>query len=182
MYNATAFNTFYKLAWRFCKPRLRKLTTNDADIEDVFAEAIARFWVNSQQGNIAHDGNHEALVYVMARNLWLSQYRKTRQVHMASLDADDHDGEPIQIADNELDMLNAWVQEADNHQHEAALGQAWAKLDDKCQSLLTATIVYKERNEDLAERLALKNSDTVKASKYRCLQYLKKFYQQYKGR
>jgi RNA polymerase sigma factor (sigma-70 family) len=179
MLNTSTFNEFYTQAWRFCKPRLRKLTSNEADVEDVFAEAIARFWVNSQQGKVQHNGNHEALVYVMARNLWLGNYRKNKGIYLDSIDAQTGLEAELQIADNELDMLNGWIATADKTEQDEAINKAWQKLDEKCQTLLTATIVYKEKQEDLAEKLGMKNTDTIKASKYRCLQYLKKFYYQF---
>ena len=75
--NPTEFRAFYNDCWKYCKPRLRNLTTNQADIEDVFAEAISRFWVNAQQGKITHADNHFALVYVMAKTCgWVNYVKK----------------------------------------------------------------------------------------------------------
>jgi RNA polymerase sigma factor (sigma-70 family) len=178
MYNSNSFNEFYQQAWRYCKPRLNKIINNIADTEDVFAEAIARFWVHNTQGAIAHDSNHQALVYVMARNLWLGQYRKNKNQHTTSIDTNAHEPD-LQIPDTVLDTLNSWIAQADSQSTENAISQAWQKLDTKCQTLLTATIIYKQKQENIVQQLGLKNTDTIKASKYRCLQYLKKFYYQF---
>jgi RNA polymerase sigma factor (sigma-70 family) len=176
-----SFDAFYKKAWSFCKPRLRKLTTNDADIEDVFAEAIAKYWINRQEIDAKTDSNPEALVYVIARNNWLGMYRKNKNVFLESIQTsglvDDDDAE-LQLPSGEADALDQWIQNDNAYQTDQAMASAWSKLDDKCQALLTATIVYKEKQELTMERLGIKNTNTVKASKYRCLQYLKKFYLQ----
>lgn len=174
--NPTEFRAFYNDCWKYCKPRLRNLTTNQADIEDVFAEAISRFWVNAQQGKITHADNHFALVYVMAKNLWLGKLRKEKRFTGVSIDArNDFDFE-LQLPTDEQDFLSKMIQEKDDYHQEQSIKSAWEKLDTKCRDLLNATIIYKERQDELIEKMNFKNTDTVKATKYRCLQYLKKFY------
>ena len=174
--NPTEFRIFYNDCWKYCKPRLRNLTTNQADIEDVFAEAISRFWVNAQQGKIAHADNHFALVYVMAKNLWLGELRKEKHFMGVSIDARIGEDFELQLPADEQDFLSKMIQERDDYQQELSIKAAWEKLDIKCQDLLNATIIYKERQEELIEKMNFKNTDTVKATKYRCLQYLKKYY------
>jgi DNA-directed RNA polymerase specialized sigma24 family protein len=176
MMNPSEFRSFYNDCWKYCKPRLRNLTTNQADIDDVFAEAISRFWVNSQQGKIAHSDNHHALVYVMAKNMWLGNLRKEKHFIGVSIDANKGDGYEIQLSDNEQDYLTKMIQEKDDYQQEHNIQYSWDRLDEKCRNLLTATIIYKEKQDELLSKMNFKNTDTVKASKYRCLQYLKKFY------
>jgi RNA polymerase sigma factor (sigma-70 family) len=162
--NQAEFKAFYNECWRYCKPRLRNLTTNQADIEDIFAEAIARFWVNIQNNKVAHADNHNALVYVMAKNLFLGNYRKNKGHFNVSIDAQNDEEKELQLTDNEQDFT------------ENNIKLAWEKLDEKCRNLLNATLIYKERQEELIEKMNFKNTDTVKATKYRCLQYLKKYY------
>jgi DNA-directed RNA polymerase specialized sigma24 family protein len=174
--NQAEFRVFYSDCWRYCKPRLRNLTTNQADIEDVFAEAIARFWVNIQAGKIAHSDNHFGLVYVMAKNLWLGNLRKEKSHINVSINAKSDDEMEIQLPAEEQDFITKMITEKDSFVKEEKIKNAWEKLDMKCQDLLNATIVYKERQEDLLEKMNFKNTDTVKATKYRCLQYLKKYY------
>jgi DNA-directed RNA polymerase specialized sigma24 family protein len=174
--NQAEFKNFYQSCWKYCKPRLRHLTVNQADIEDIYAEAIARFWVNMQQNKITHADNHFGLVYVMAKNLYFGQIRKDKGTYMVSIN-NQNDGEPeIQLTNNEQDFLTKAIAEKDQYQTENKIKSAWEKLDTKCRDLLNATIVYKERQEDLLEKMNFKNTDTVKATKYRCLQYLKKYY------
>ena len=170
------FRNFYINCWKYCKPRLKNLTTNQADIEDVFAEAISRFWVNSQQGKIAHADNHFALVYVMAKNLWLGNLRKEKRFQGISIDEKQGTAFEVQLPAEEQDFVSKMIQEKDDYQKDVNIESAWKKLDTKCQDLLNATIIYKERQVELLEKMNFKNTDTVKASKYRCLQYLKKFY------
>lgn len=170
------FRSFYNDCWKYCKPRLRNLTTNQADIEDVFAEAISRFWVNIQQEKIAHADNHFALVYVMAKNIWLGNLRKEKNFMSVSIDEKNGTDFEIQLPADEQDFVTKMIQEKDDYQKDINIESAWKKLDTKCQDLLNATIVYKERQEELLDKMNFKNTDTVKATKYRCLQYLKKFY------
>jgi DNA-directed RNA polymerase specialized sigma24 family protein len=174
--NQAEFKLFYQSCWKYCKPRLRHLTVNQADIEDVYAEAIARFWVNMQQNNIMHADNHFGLVYVMAKNLYLGQIRKNKGNYLQSIDSQKEGESEIQLTDNDQDFLTKAIAEKDQFKIENNIKLAWDKLDSKCRELLNATIVYKERQEDLLEKMNFKNTDTVKATKYRCLQYLKKYY------
>ena len=174
--NQTEFRSFYNDCWKYCKPRLRNLTNNQADIDDVFSEAISRFWVNVQGGKIAHADNHFALVYVMAKNMWLGNLRKEKHFIGVSIDTRKGEDFEIQLPTDEQDFLTKMIQEKDDYQQENSIQNAWGKLDDKCRDLLNATIVYKEKQEELLSKMNFKNTDTVKATKYRCLQYLKKYY------
>ncbi len=174
--NQSEFKAFYTDCWRYCKPRLRNLTTNHADIEDVFSEAIARFWVNIQNNKIAHADNHQALVYVMAKNLFLGNYRKNKGHINISINAQNDETKEIQLTDNEQDFITKAIEEKEHNTTDSNIKLAWEKLDEKCKTLLNATLIYKERQEELLEKMNFKNTDTVKATKYRCLQYLKKFY------
>jgi RNA polymerase sigma factor (sigma-70 family) len=174
--NQAEFKAFYTECWRYCKPRLRNLTTNQADIEDVFSEAIARFWVNIQNGKVVHADNHNALVYVMAKNLFLGNYRKNKGHFNVSIDAQNEDEKEMQLSDNEQDFITKAITEKEQYSTENNIKLAWEKLDEKCKNLLNATLIYKERQEELIEKMNFKNTDTVKATKYRCLQYLKKYY------
>ena len=174
--NQAEFKAFYTECWRYCKPRLRNLTTNQADVEDIFSEAIARFWVNIQSNNVAHASNYNALVYVMAKNLFLGNYRKNKGNYTVSIDAQNDNESEIQLADNEQDFISKAIEEKEQYSSENKVKLAWEKLDEKCRNLLNATLIYKEKQEELIEKMNFKNTDTVKATKYRCLQYLKKYY------
>ncbi len=174
--NQAEFKVFYMDCWKYCKPRLRNLTTNHADVEDVFAEAISRFWVNIQQNKIANADNHFALVYVMAKNQWLGNLRKEKGHFSVSINNQNDDEMEVQLPAEDQDFITKMIAEKDSFIMEEKIKNAWEKLDIKCKDLLNATIVYKERQEDLLEKMNFKNTDTVKATKYRCLQYLKKYY------
>jgi RNA polymerase sigma factor (sigma-70 family) len=174
--NPTDFRAFYLQCWKHCKPRLLNLTTNMADIEDVFAEAIARFWVKYQQGEIQHQDNLNGLVYVMAKNLWLNQLRK-RQQFEPTLSLDD-DNRPIQTGGEWDEAILKLTESPNEDQQTEMLTRAWKKLENKCQELLKATVIERERQQELLAKMDYKNTDTVKAAKYRCLQSLKKLYYQ----
>jgi RNA polymerase sigma factor (sigma-70 family) len=177
--NQADFKAFYINCWKYCKPRLRQYIDNQADIEDVFSEAISRFWVNIQSEKVSHADNHFGLVYVMAKNIWLGQIRKEKNRYMVSIHtSNDDDSKGIQISDDEQNFLEKIIAETEQKETEQDIQKAWGQLDGKCQDILTASIVYKEPQEKMIERLGIKNTDTAKATKYRCLQYLKKYYYQ----
>jgi RNA polymerase sigma factor (sigma-70 family) len=174
--NTSDFRSFYTQSWKHCKPRLMNLTSNMADIEDVFAEAIAKFWVKYQQGEIANQDNLNGLVYVMAKNLWLNQLRKQQQF-APTLSLDD-DERPIQAGGEWDEALLKLTEQIDEPQQTETLAKAWERLENKCQELLKATVIERERQQKLLDKMDYKNTDTVKAAKYRCLQNLKKLYYQ----
>lgn len=164
------FRRFYVECWKYCKPRLRHLIDDQADVDDVFAEAISKFWVYWQQGKIRHTDNLNALVYVSAKRLWFNQLRNKKPIYSM----DDYDAER-QFGEEAHGFFQELVEQEQSSQQQL-LQKAWQRLDLKCQELLNVTIIYKERQNELFEKMGYKNADTVKATKYRCLQYLKKFY------
>ncbi len=174
--NTSDFRNFYIQCWKHCKPRLMNLTTNLADIEDVFAEAIARFWVKYQQGEIQNEDNLNGLVYVMAKNLWLNQLRKQQQF-APTLSLDDEE-KNIQVGGEWDEAIQKLTEPAEQGQQAETLAKAWEQLENKCQELLKATVIERERQQELLAKMDYKNTDTVKAAKYRCLQNLKKLYYQ----
>jgi RNA polymerase sigma factor (sigma-70 family) len=174
--NPTDFRAFYSQCWKHCKPRLMNLTSNMADIEDAFAEAIARFWVKYQQGDVRNEDNLNGLVYVMAKNLWLNQLRKQQQF-APTLSLND-DERPVQVGGEWDDAILKLIEPTESGQQTESLAKAWERLENKCQELLKATVIERERQQELLVKMDYKNTDTVKAAKYRCLQSLKKLYYQ----
>ena len=108
--------------------------------------------------------------------MWLGNLRKEKHFIGVSIDTRKSEDFEIQLPTDEQDFLTKMIQEKDDYQQENSIQNAWGKLDGKCRDLLNATIVYKEKQEELLSKMNFKNTDTVKATKYRCLQYLKKYY------
>ena len=122
------------------------------------------------------ENGKNALVYVMAKNLFFGNYRKYKGHFNVSINSKNEEEKEVQLTGNEQDFITKAIEEKEQYLKENNIKLAWEKLDDKCRNLLNATLIYKERQEDLIEKMNFKNTDTIKATKYRCLQYLKKYY------
>jgi len=53
--------------------------------------------------------------------------------------------------------------------------EAWAKLGDKCKSLLTAFYIEKKKLKDLQERFGYKSYDSIKTMRKKCYRNLLKW-------
>ncbi len=177
-----AFKELFMECQPYCVKSLVKMTSSKADAEDAFMEAISKFWLLQQQGNVKHQNNVKAFVLVMAKNIWLQKKRKNKNHQEFAFEQDIMEQRQAQQMDvhdeasfNELlqtEILEA--AESEKQQRIQSFNSVFKSLSDKCQQLLKATIVYKKRMKELQDTLGLATTQTVKTAKYRCKKNLMK--------
>jgi len=185
MDNAT-FNELLVQAHKHCVERLINITNSKADAEDVFMDAMYAFWKNWQAGKIKHHNNLKGLIFVMAKNLWYNKKRKeqrsaVKEYATAPENISIYEGYNSDIYEevsynplikSELAALN----DTENKARQKAFNAAMQRLDEKCQTLLKQSIVYKVRLKQLREKLGFVSVDAVKMAKHRCKKTLIKYY------
>lgn len=100
-------------------------------------------------------------LYSISRNLWLMKLRRAGTEQRIK-DTVKYLDDPIQIDfDEERETLLNNIE------------KSLAKLGEACRKIIAMYYYEKKSMEEIAVIVGMKNSDTVKAQKYRCLQQLK---------
>lgn len=187
-----AFKELLVKANAYCLPRLIKLNASKADAEDAFMEAMYVFWEDEKAGKIKHRDNLSALIYVMAKNIWLMQKRKARRGQLQEYATDPADFKVIEgktIGNDGAEDFDALIR-SENEQvaleeklkRELAFQHAFKQLSEQCRELLLKFIVEKVRLKELQEAMGFPSADAVKMAKYRCKRSLVGYFKEEKKR
>jgi RNA polymerase sigma factor (sigma-70 family) len=134
-------------------------TANDA--QDVFQEAMTTLWMNVKEGRMIPESDPGGFLFRVAKNKWLDVVRSAAHKHMKVV----HDERSLeQRADAQDDIEGRIVR----------LRAVYAKLDDKCRSVLDQ--FYFERKDLAAIASAMGvEEESIRTIKYRCMMKLRAF-------
>lgn len=177
------FEQLFQECYEYSRKHLVPIIGSKPDFEEVFMEAISRYWVRTKQGKVKHQTNVKAFVCVTAKRLWIEQQRKSKMTVLA-----DNNSEHLYVNQgvdiHEAESFNQLIKEelekeasANQQQKMKVFNQAFAQLGENCQKLLKGRFIYKIRGKELAAQLNLKNANVVKTTIARCKQALLKYYQ-----
>ncbi len=150
-------------------PNVRKYVEQNsgqlAQAEDIFQDAVVVLWQKIQYDEIVDQGDEKlkSLLYLICQRRWLDYLRSSvRKQNMASAQS------PLEEAyeSTESDQL-------DSHQIRLRW-QIFEKLDPRCQEILKDFYLHGLEMKRIAEKWKL-GYDTMKTTKYRCLEKAKKF-------
>jgi RNA polymerase sigma factor (sigma-70 family) len=180
----TSFKQFLVKAHQYCLPRLKRLTGSEADAEDVFMEAAYQFWKDLQVGKIKDQRNLKALLFVMAKNRYLSLMRKRKRKSLQEYSTDPqiihlHERQAANASFDELVQAEE-AQETllANEERSKAFQKAFQRLEKKCRDLLQQFILEKKRLKELQVQLDYPSVDAIKMAKYRCKKQLVDLFQE----
>jgi RNA polymerase sigma factor (sigma-70 family) len=179
----TSFKQFLVKAHRYCLPRLKRLTDSEADAEDVFMEAAYQFWKDLQTGKINDQRNLKALLFVMAKNKYISLMRKRKRKSLQEYSTDPqiihlHErGDASASFDQLVQAEEAQEAFLANEERTKAFQKAFQRLEKKCRELLEQFILEKKRLKELQQQLNFPSADAVKMAKYRCKKQLVDLFQ-----
>jgi len=183
--NEKKFKELFDECQAFCLHRLNRLTRSKTDAEDVFMEAISRFWVDLQAGKVKHQKNIRGFLYIVAKRLWIDKTRKV-QFQRTHLIGEANIELTVKIQANQYytDTYDTLIQQETRTakkqkmaEEKALLDRALAKLGKRCQNILVKSIVYKIPLKQIAQELGFSNANTVKVAKSRCKKQLIHAYQ-----
>lgn len=156
------------------KRSLLKLTGSEAEAEEYFATAIARFWEKFiHRDEPLPETNIGGYIYTMARFLCLDQKRRTTKLKITT------PLEPEIINRKELaenPKIASEEQEAAARENlrRQAMQRALARLTDKCRDLFQVVLeTGLEKPRELFEQLGLENARAVTVLRYDCTKQLK---------
>lgn len=176
------FNQIFEECHTYCIANLIKLTSSKVEAEDLFSEAIAKYWVYSQQGKIKHQENVKAFVFVTAKRLWLDKKRKKqKEYHVEESTMDVHMHK--QSDANDMEAFNLLI-EAENQVSAEKHYQtkmkhfkiAFEQLGERCQKLLKNRYVYNISTQEIADAFGFKSNRVAITTIFRCKQKFIKIY------
>jgi len=172
--NAAPLNQFLKRLYQSKRHSLVRLTQSEAEAEECFQAAVAKFWIKCVEGGKQLPAvNIEGYIYRMAQFYCIDQKRKqsSRKVeskNVLNLENDEHVSEDMRI---EMEVLE---EERLFELKKAALQKAIKKLSTNCQRLYKAEQDGEMKNiEELQTILGFKEKRRVSVLRYECKERLK---------
>lgn len=186
--NEGEFKRFLAEAHKYCMPRLMRLNAPEHEAEDVFMEAIYQFWTDMNTGKVKNTSNLKALVFVMARNRWLGQIRKSKRgnfqefktdpIELLNLDQQSYVADDQDAFDLLVQKETKEAEKREKQEQKEKFQKAFVQLSEKCQQLLMKFIVEKQRLTELQKSMGFVSVDAIKMAKMRCKKSLVKYYRQ----
>lgn len=146
----------------WAKPRYR---CNEEDLADSFQEAVIIFYQNVQEGKLTDlRSSIKTYLFGIGKNLLLKRYEKNKRF----LSTDAENAPEIKEIDTSIE---------DNYDlthRQKIIKTAFARLGENCRELLTYFYYRGFDNNEIAQRMDYKNTDTVKSRKRNCMVKLEK--------
>jgi len=170
------FTHFFNECYDYCivQKRLVQFVGNQVDAEEIFAEAISKFWVKSAAGAIKHTANLKGLLLVIAKRLWIDRRRNKKEAMQYAIDWGEVDDSFLKIAalytstDPLVHKEETVAAEQWQEKRAIAFSTAFAQLDDKCKRLLNARHVYKISAAVVAKKMGFNSARVVTTLTSRC--------------
>lgn len=163
--NDEVFNELY----REVLPQAKKILTNrscpEAEVDDIFQEALVALWQNARDGRFVLQANTKVSSYLvqLCLNKWIDRTRR-----VAYRQTDTNAELPEKIID---DQANFEADEQLELQY-AQLDQAFTQLGERCREMLSQYYFGKEKLATIADKRGITEA-SAKTEKYRCMQRLK---------
>lgn len=136
---------------------------SDHEAQDIFQDAVVAFFQYVLAGKFEDGKSVDGFIYAVARNLWINRSKqKNRYVADAGDLADSH----------ELADLNHYLSQRIDEERAERVQQLLAHLGERCKQLLTYTVFYKIRMDEVADKMGLSSANAAKTQNYKCKQKL----------
>lgn len=142
-------------------------------LEEIYTEAVILFRRKAWDGSLSNYRGKavNTILFSFARNLIRNRYKKQSAFQKIHSSIDESVGE---IADDAPFIREDQGIFGDLPSGKmAALLKAFTQISERCRELLTQRIVHRFSMEEIAANLGLKNADSAKTAKNKCLKRLK---------
>lgn len=164
--NHETLKALYK---KFFGAVLKYVVTNsgsEQEAKDVYQESIIVLYQNVQKPGFELNCALQTYIYSIAKRLWLKQIG--RQNHLVKLGNHESD-----------ESVNVGEELSEHERREKDFGrmsESLEQLGEPCKSLITGFYLQRMNMDELAEKFGYTNADNAKNQKYKCLQRLKKIF------
>ncbi|MGB0851092.1 MAG: RNA polymerase sigma factor [Bacteroidia bacterium] len=131
------------------------------DVPDIFQQALLVFCEKCQNPDFTLTASIDTYLFSVSKFVFYAKTRKDKKP--SSLD------ELELAASNDLDEL------LQKEERLYVASQAFAKLGDKCRSILRLFYLKKETMKSIAAKVGLRNEKVAKNQKYKCLKKAKEY-------
>ncbi|MEL6558243.1 MAG: sigma-70 family RNA polymerase sigma factor [Bacteroidota bacterium] len=162
--STTERNLVIKQLYRRCYKQINSFVLKNngstTDSQDIFQEAMEIFYFQIQKGKFESKSAPSTYLYGIAKNIWLGQLRKRREVSISSWD--------YEIAE-----------ETGNAQFDLKLFyRLFDELEEDCQRILKCFYFEKMPMKQIVNEFSsINNEQSARTKKYRCLKYLNEIFQ-----
>jgi len=136
---------------------------NQEDALDVFQDAVVVFYKNVRSGRYEAKSKISTYLFSICKKQWLNQLNRRLKYERPSdgvVQLAQHTEVPEPEIDNDLPSRATYIQEA------------MAKLGEPCQSLLIATVFFKQKMIEVAAQFNYASAHSARQQKLRCLKKL----------
>jgi len=171
--NEIPVNRFFKDLYVKFKPRLMGITRSAQDADDIFMEAMYKFWRDFVKGNKKLPDNIDGYLYITAKNIWLDQRRKKERRQTVPMEnvAFTMSVEPDVEYHQEL-----IEQEAIETRKQTAWQKAVQRMCDKCKQIYQQHIINNQKLSKLWKEMGYKNHQGIIQAKYNCKKELTRLF------
>ena len=154
---------FYASQYPSIRSFVKQNSGRDSDAQDVFQEAMTAAWLNIKEGRFSDSGstNLGAYVYRIAKNKWLDRLRSAQFKNVNTVMSEVSDRIAEVTEDERVTERIEYLQ------------GIYAKLDDKCRTILDMFYYEKKNLESIANELGY-DIGSIRTMKYRCMMKLRK--------
>ncbi|MFK7904362.1 MAG: RNA polymerase sigma factor [Chitinophagales bacterium] len=177
-----AFKLLFKKSYAHCVQQLQYLTSSKEDAEELFIEAITKYWIKSKKDNAKDIKYPKKYILIIAKHIWYDQNKKKRPEQISDEDQlSIHQSKHIDVFDENvfnklIQKENEEISKREHQKRKVALNRAFKKLKPNCRKLLLAIFTYNKNNQELQKELNYASVNVIKTTKYRCKNQLKKIY------
>ncbi len=165
-----AIALLYKYSFPKIKSYIAGNSGNLQDAEDVFQDTIIIFYKYVKSKKFDESNDVDAIVYTIARNLWINRVKRSRKVAFQEEIVEVKDFEPAMA---ERDIIDA--------ERKEFIYNTFGQLGAKCKDILVQVIYYQASMKDLVKILGYSTEDSAKTQHYKCKQKLMELVGKNKG-
>lgn len=159
-----AFTFLYKEYFTMCAYFVTKNSGSKEEAKDVFQDAMIVMFKNSRKDNFELTCNIKTYLYSIIRNLWLKQLQhKNKRINIIDYE------KYVQITTDDISVKK-------DETLFDTMYNSMQKLGENCQKILHLFYFEKKSMEVIAQELEYTNAENAKTQKYKCLQQLKKYF------
>lgn len=150
--------------YRISLPKIRKYILSNSgseeDVKDIFQDAIVIFYRHVKTGKFREEGNIDAFLYHVSRNLYISYVtRYTNRNIKAEMKEEKDTSENI-------------VQQLIREEKQQLIQRLFEDLGSTCSKLLNLTTFQNLSMKEIAEKMGFSNENVAKTKNYKCRQRL----------
>ncbi len=136
---------------------------SEDEAQDIFQDAVLSFYNYVLENKFDETKSVEGFIFAIARNGWINRAKQKNKMVTGVKEMEKLDRMP----DN-VDLISQTMDKDKVNQIEALLNQ----LGERCKELLTYSIFYDMRMDEIAKTMGFSSANVAKTKNYKCKQRL----------